>query len=161
MTRILIIRQSKTVHLCCQCQFCSPLEEVDGSADSLLPLVTFFPSCDLVGVGALSGASPTTSNSTSFSKSSLFQTSAEIHLHQGNKFALVMQMQRPIQHTDIHPLLPVHHVNQECVILQKVIHLQTATMSYPKVRQKLAVVCYKKRMVHDNKYVYLMIRVYR
>ena len=139
----------KTVHLCNQCQFCSPSEEVDGSEESLLPLATFFPSsCDLVG--ALSGASPTTSNSTSFSKFSLFQ----------QKYIYIREIQRRIQHTEKYILLlPVNHINQECVILQKVIHLQTAAISNRKVRQELAVVCYEKRMVHENICI-LMIRVY-
>lgn len=154
MTRILIIRQSKTVHLCCQCQFCSPLEEVDGSAESLLPLATFLSSCALGGVGALSGASPTNSNSTSFSKSSLFQQKY-IYIRE-----IQRQIQRPIQHREKYILLlPVNHINQECVILQKVIHLQTAAISNPKVRQELAVVCYEKRMVHE-KICILMIREY-
>ncbi len=48
-----------------------PLDEVDGWAESLLPLAMFFPSSGALGAGALSGASPTTSNSTSFSNSSL------------------------------------------------------------------------------------------
>lgn len=54
-----------------------PLDEVEGWAASLLPLVMLFASSGALGVGAFSGTSPTTSNSTSFSKSSLQQTGAD------------------------------------------------------------------------------------